>query len=232
MDWSFYQYYCHTSGPIQRCLRSMVVAGYPPHPQRPHLTWSTSQSVLTIPPPPTPPPLVQLPTRQTQSTAPTPQCLVSVRSCRTTTCPHTGDQLEQRSSSTTSRPAEAEQSGQRRKGEQDQGIGVQPDSLALQPTLCPRRSPLRVVILGPSLGLLSATAAGTPRASCTGRPRPQPARAWTLLKLLLRLGAIMAHMAIENTQQATEPALPTTHSLITTSRTSPTLPLIANPSPR
>uniref|UniRef100_A0A3Q3L4J4 Patched 1 n=1 Tax=Labrus bergylta TaxID=56723 RepID=A0A3Q3L4J4_9LABR len=45
-------------------------------------------------------------------------------------------------------------------------------------------------------------------AGCTGKPRPQPARAWTLLKLLLRLGAIMALTAIENTQQAIEPALP------------------------
>lgn len=93
--------------------------------------------------------------------------------------------------------------------------------------------PLRVVILGPSPGLLSVTAAGTPRASCTGRPRPQLARAWTLLKLLLRLGAIMSHTATENTQQATEPALPTTRSLITTSRTTTlTPPHIANPSPR
>lgn len=91
-------------------------------------------------------------------------------------------------------------------------------------------SPLRVVILG--RGQLSATAAGTPRASCTGRPRPQPARAWTLLKLLLRLGVIMAHMAIENTQQATEPALPITHNLTTSLITTSTPPLIANPSPR
>lgn len=94
-------------------------------------------------------------------------------------------------------------------------------------------SPLRVVILGCSLGLRSVTA-GTPRPSCTGRSRPQPAHAWTLLKLLLRLEAITAHTAIENTQQATGPALPTTHSLITTSRTTTTttLPHIANPSPR
>lgn len=92
--------------------------------------------------------------------------------------------------------------------------------------------PLSVVILGPSPGLLNSS--GTPKASCTGSPHPQPARAWTLLKLLLRLGAIMARMApaIEKTQQATEPAPPTTHSLTTTSRTTPTLPPIANPSPR
>lgn len=93
-------------------------------------------------------------------------------------------------------------------------------------------SPLRVVILGPSPGQRCGTAAGTPRASCTSRPRPQPARAWTLLKLLLRLGAIMAHMVTENTQQATELALPTASSLITTPHTTPTLPLTANPSPR
>lgn len=230
MDWSFFQYYSHTLGLIQRCLQSMVVAGYPRRPQRPLLTWSTSQSVLTTPPQP-PPPLVQLQTHLTQSTAPTPQCLVSARSCRTTTCPHTGDKLVQRSSNTTSRPAGAEQPGQRRKGEQGQGTGAQPGSPNLLHILCLR--PLRVVMLGLSPGLLSVTAAGTPRASCTGRHRPQPARAWTLLKLLLRLGAIMAHMAIENTQQATEPALPTTHSLITTSRTTTTTPPhIANPSLR
>lgn len=58
-----------------RYLQSMVVAAYPPHPQRPLLTWSTSQSVLTAPPGP-PPPLVQLQTRLTQNTAPTPQCPV------------------------------------------------------------------------------------------------------------------------------------------------------------
>lgn len=232
MDWSFSRCCYHTSDLIQRYRQLMVVAGYPPPLQRPLLMWSTSQSVLTTPPRP-PPPLVQLQTRQTQSTALTPQCLVSARSCRTTTCAHTEDNLEQMSSSTTSRPAGAEQPGQRRTGEQDQDLGAQPDSLTLQPILCLRLSPLRVVILGPSMGLLSETAAGTPRASCTGRPHPQPARAWTLLKLLLRLGAIMAHTAIENTQRATEAALPTTRSLITTSRTTtPIPPRIANPSPQ
>lgn len=208
----------------------MVVASCPLCPQRPLLTWSTSQFVLTTPPRPRPP-LVQPQTRRTRSTARTPQRPVSARRRRTTTCPRTEDRRERRSSSTASRPAGAERPGQRRIGEQGQGIGAQPDSLSLLPILC--LCPLRVVILGPSLGPLTVTAAGTPRASCTGRPRPQPARAWTLLKLLLRLGAIMAHTAIENTQQATEPALPTTHSLITTSRTTaPTPPRIANPSPR
>lgn len=237
MDWSFSQYYYHTLDPIQRYRRLMVAAGYPPPLQRPLLTWSTSQSVLTTPPRP-PTPLVQLQTRQTRSTARTPQCPASARSFRITTCTHTEDRLEQRSSSssTTSRPAGAEQPGQRRTEEQDQDTGAQPDSMTLQPIPCPRLSPLRVVILGPSMGLLRETAAGTRRASCTGRPHPQPARAWTLLKLLLRLGAIMARTAIENTQQATEAALPTTHSLITTTPTprptTPTPPRTANPSPQ
>lgn len=236
MDWSSFQYYCHTLDPIQRCHQLMVVADCLPPLQRPLLPWSISQSVLTTPPLP-PTPLVQLQTRQTQSTAPTPQCPASARSCRTTTCTHTEDKLEPRScsssSSITSRPAGAEQPGQRRIGGQDRGIGAQPDSLILRPILCPRLSPLRVVILGPNKGRLSETTSGTPRASCTGRPHPQPDRARTLLKLLLRLGAIIAHTAIENTQQATEAALPTTHSLITTSHTTtPTPPRTANLSPQ
>ena len=120
-----------------RWLQSMAVAGCPPRPRRPLLTWSTSRSVLTTPPRP-PPPLVQLRTHRTRSTALTPQYLVSVRSCRTITCPHTEDKLEWRRSSTTSRPAGAEQPGQRRKGEQDPGIDAQLDSLILQPIPCPR----------------------------------------------------------------------------------------------
>ncbi len=127
--------HCSSSLSSFSLLRShqlMVVAGYPPHPPRHPLTWCTSQSVLTTPPRP-PTPLVQHQTRQTLSTALTPQCPVSARSCGTTTCPHTEDKLELRSSSTTSRPAGAEQLGQRKKGEQDLGIGAQPGSLTLQP---------------------------------------------------------------------------------------------------
>lgn len=95
-------------------------------------------------------------------------------------------------------------------------------------------SPLGVVILGPSPGPLTVTAAGTPRASCIGRPRPQPARARTLLRRLLRLGAIAAHTATENARQAVEPALPTARSRITITcrTTTPTPPPIANLSPR
>lgn len=90
----------------------MVAAGYQPHLQRPLLMWSTSQSVLTTPLQP-PPPLVQFQTHQTQSTAQTPQHLVSARSCKILTCTHTEDKLEQTSSSTTSRSA-GEEPGQRR----------------------------------------------------------------------------------------------------------------------
>lgn len=110
----------------------MVVASCPLRPQRPLLTWSTSQFVLTTPPRP-PPPLVQPQTRRTRSTARTPQRPVSARRCRTTTCPRTEDRRERRSSSTASRPAGAERPGQRRIGEQGQGIGAQPDSLSLLP---------------------------------------------------------------------------------------------------
>lgn len=114
----------------------MVAAGYQPHLQRPLLMWSTSQSVLTTPLQP-PPPLVQFQTHQTQSTAQTPQHLVSARSCKILTCTHTEDKLEQTSSSTTSRSA-GEEPGQRRWGGEHQDIGAQLDSLTLQLILCPR----------------------------------------------------------------------------------------------
>lgn len=229
MDWFYSLYYCHTLDPIQRCHQPMAVVGCLLLLQTPLLTWSTSRSVLPTPLQP-PPHLVQLQTHQTQSTVLTPQCLESARRCRITTCAHTEGKREQRSSNTTSRPQGAEQQEQRRTEEQGQDTSAQPDSLTLQPIPCHRLCPLRVVSLGSSMVLLRETAAGTPGASCTGKLDPQPARAWTLLKLLLRLGAIMAHMAIENTQRATEAALPTTHSLITTSHTTIPTPLhFANP---
>ncbi|KAI3372759.1 hypothetical protein L3Q82_023220, partial [Scortum barcoo] len=86
---------------------------------------------------------------------------------------------------------------------------------------------------GPQPGVTQRNSSRDPKSQSHWQA-PPPARphAWTLLKLLLRLGAIMAYTAIENTQQATEPAPPTTRSLITTSRTTtPTPPRIANPSP-
>lgn len=93
--------------------------------------------------------------------------------------------------------------------------------------------PLRVVILGSSMGRLSGTAAGTSGATCNGRLHPQPARARTLLKLLLRLGAVAARMDPENTQPATGATHPTTHSLITTSHTNTRATCRSvNPSPR
>lgn len=68
---------------------------------------------------------------------------------------------------------------------------------------------------------------------------PQPARAWTLLKLLLKLeaitapGAILSREATENVLQGTDLVHPTNPGPITTNLTTLTLPLLtASPSPQ
>lgn len=111
----------------------MAVAGYRPRPPRPPRAPSTFQSVLaTLTQPPMPP--VQFQTHLTLSTAPTQLYLGSAVSCRTTACLLTEAEEEPRSSSTTYTPAEEEQSGQGRKGDQDQGTGALLGSLTHLPT--------------------------------------------------------------------------------------------------